>query len=89
MHMGFYTFTADVIEIESFLQNPIFTLNNKTIAPQKIVLLQSDQGLYYLPLYQHLSNTSAGCNKSTASTAEYPATAGGTKSYFVRYIMPK
>ena len=28
-------------------------------------------------------------NKSTASTAEYPATAGGTKSYFVRYIMPK
>ena len=34
-------------------------------------------------------NPSNNLNKSTASTAEYPATAGGTKSYFVRYIMPK
>ena len=46
------------------LQSSIFSLNNKTIEPQKIVLLQSDQSLYYLPVYQHLSNTSAGCKNA-------------------------
>ena len=43
-----------------------------------------------LGVFWYAAKTNVGkLNKSTASTAYYPATAGGTKSYFVRHIMPK